>query len=363
MLLTVLGLFLLFSCDQHPEQSAAIQPTGDSLYLSLAKGFSVKAIETGFEVCFANKSLRDLPPTVFSFAKNGQENAIQTPLERIACLSTTHASYLADLGLTDKIVGIGYAEEVIDPRLKSLIDSGKIQNITNASGVDLEKLVALNPDAFLVYSYDYAPNDLIEKAGIAIIHINEYEEQEPLARAEWLKLFGILGGCKERADSLFRTVQSQYETQKLEVFTMSFVPSVVTASYYGGQWYVPGSGSFAAKLIHDAGGVYLFHHKEGEGNVAVSFEELYAAAAQADFFGKVAATNDESRQAFFEGDKRFESLNCFVKNQLFLCNTRTADYFGRASSEPHVLLADLIYLFHPGALPNHQSVYFKQTLP
>jgi len=354
---------IIWGCQPSTRMDAEIELPNEEPVSAYAKGFFIEPIEDGYSVRFANSSLRDLPPARFVRSKSTETAEIHIPLQRIACLSTTHASYLADLGMAERIVGIGYAEAVLDPRLRMLIDTGKIQNITNATGLDLEKLVSLQPDAFLVYSYDFTPNALIEKAGISVIHINEYEEQNPLARAEWLRLFGVIGDCLPRADSLFVNLSRSYEQLRQSVFNQSYAPSVLTASYYGGQWYVPGSESFAAKLIADAGGVYLFHHKEGEGNVAVSFEELYSAASQADFFGKVASTDSDKRSSFFEGDKRLENLPCFKQNKLFLCNTRSADYFGKASTEPQVLLADLIKIFHPTLLPNHSGVYFKPTQP
>lgn len=354
---------LLFGCQPTAAPESTENPAKEIATAAFAKGFLIEPIEGGYSVQFANSALRDLAPTRFLRSEKRQNTDIGIPLQRIACLSTTHASYLADLGLADRIVGIGYADAVLDSRLKALIDEGKIQNITNATGLDLEKLVSLQPEAFLVYTYDFTPNAMIEKAGISIIHINEYEEQHPLARAEWLKLFGVIGDCLPRADSLFNQLYKEYDRLRQSVFISSRAPFVVTASYYGGQWYVPGSESFAAQLIQDAGGAYLFHHKEGEGNVPVSFEELYVAASQADFFGKVASAESDLHSSFFEGDKRLENLPCFKENRLFLCNTRTADYFGKASTEPHVLLADLIKIFHPALLPEYEGVYFKPTQP
>jgi iron complex transport system substrate-binding protein len=319
-----------------------------------AKGFSIRQKEDNLRISLASGSEIKLLSTE---ADGPLEIAI--PARRIACLSTTHASYLAALGFSEAVVGVGYAESVLDQEVKKRIENGSIGNITSASGLDLEKLLALSPDVFLTYSYESIPEELIRHAGVKIMYINEYEEPDLLGRAEWIRVFGALVGRFQKADSLFEQVADRYDALRKSVFTSSKSPAVLTASFYGGQWFVPGGDSYAAKLIADAGATYLFHHKEGSGNVAVSFEELYKVAAQADFFGKVAAVADFGPESFFEGDKRFLGLKCHTKGGLFVCNTIEADYFGRASVEPDVLLADLISVFHPDILPNHSPRYFR----
>jgi iron complex transport system substrate-binding protein len=36
------------------------------------------------------------------------------------------------------------------------------------------------------------------------------------------------------------------------------------------------------------------------------------------------------------------------------------DYWESGSVNPHLILADLITIFHPDLLPGHQLVYYKQ---
>ena len=46
-----------------------------------------------------------------------------------------------------------------------------------------------------------------------------------------------------------------------------------------------------------------------------------------------------------------------------MCNATFSDYFGDAVMEPHIILADLISIFHPDYVPNHTPKYFHDLVP
>ncbi len=50
---------------------------------------------------------------------------------------------------------------------------------------------------------------------------------------------------------------------------------------YQGTWSMPAGGSYAARLIKDAGGTYPWADKAGTGNVQLNFEAVYAKGGQA----------------------------------------------------------------------------------
>ncbi|GAJ02562.1 unnamed protein product, partial [marine sediment metagenome] len=64
-------------------------------------------------------------------------------------------------------------------------------------------------------------------------------------------------------------------------------------------------------------------------------------------------------------DERFGEFNAFKKEQVFNNNARTNesggnDFWESGTANPHKVLADLIKIFHPELLPEHEFVYYKK---
>ena len=61
----------------------------------------------------------------------------------------------------------------------------------------------------------------LDELKIPIIECAEYMETSALGRAEWMKFYGILFGCKQTADSLFKVVEHNYLSLKAKAKTSS----------------------------------------------------------------------------------------------------------------------------------------------
>lgn len=107
-------------------------------------------------------------------------------------------------------------------------------------------------------------------AGWLVVPCLDWLETSPLGRAEWMRFYGRLLGRGERADSLFAVVERGY----LEAVTDAarrvraaggrrpwVLAGLPSGGFRGGRpsgdWWVPGGGSYRARLIEDAGGAYL----------------------------------------------------------------------------------------------------------
>ena len=82
------------------------------------------------------------------------------------------------------------------------------------NGLDALQLVEqLQPDLLLTYAVSAAEPPYLAKLrelGVRPVVLHEHLESHPLARAEYVKLFGTLTGREALADSLFRAVRDQY---------------------------------------------------------------------------------------------------------------------------------------------------------
>ena len=286
---------------------------------------------------------------------------LEVPLARMVLLSTTHASYLADLGQVATIAGMAEVERVREPEVRAALDAGSIRNVGGEAGLDRELVVSLAPEAVLAYPFGREALALPPDGAAPLVQVAEYLEHHPLGRAEWLRFFGLLTGTEELADSLFRRTEARYESQ---VVGSDDGPSVFFGSAWQGTWWVPSGRSHMATLLRDAGARPLFVDSTGADNVAVDLERLLVEGRDADAWGMVVEVHGQPGPTPSDlalHDTRLLALPVFTKGVLFAANSATSDLFGRALLEPDVQLQDLVCLFHPERCGTHQPVYFRKV--
>ena len=109
-------------------------------------------------------------------------------------------------------------------------------------------------------------------------------ETDPLARMEWVKLYGILLGKQQEAEQLFDTqvqrvapLKNQQPTGKTVAFFSITSNNLVT---------VRKGSDYVARMIEMAGGSYVFADLTDNGNnlatINLSLEDFYAGAKDAD---------------------------------------------------------------------------------
>jgi iron complex transport system substrate-binding protein len=355
ILFIVCVLLVLQSCT--PTTSIDIKDCRKAEANQYATGFSIQFCPSDTVLFLFNPN--NITDTIFSLRINTQNS-----MSRLACLSTTHLPFLETLNTPEKAVGVGFAEYLFDEKSKARIDSGDLVNLTAAGKLDFETVVSLAPEALLVYYYGNEDFTRYEQSGIKVIPINEYAEAHPLGRVEWIKVFGLLTGNYSNAITEFNKIDSSYKALVNSIPEMTKKPVVFTGSFYKGKWAAPGGDSFIAKFISDAGALYAFADYPGNDNINLDFETVLTMIAGADYFGKVIyRESGVLRNDFLEEQNRFELLKAFDDSHLFYCNTATTDYFGRGIMEPHLMLQDLIGIFHPEIASPYKAVYFHPLKP
>ena len=144
---------------------------------------------------------------------------LRVPLKRVAALSTSQVGFMLRLGLRDKIVGVSDGQYIVDSVLyyRTRRDSCKASEFVESIGYDagaLEKLMALKPDLVLDFTTggDYDNYEQIARTSLPLMLTSEWQEESPLAKFEWIKLYGILFGVRPLADSIFEHEKRLYET-------------------------------------------------------------------------------------------------------------------------------------------------------
>ena len=139
---------------------------------------------------------------------------IKVPVERAVILSTSYLGYMLYLGVQEKIVGISEKKYIADTAFYRYVEDQNIPSLGNGALLSLERLYSLKPDLVMTFSTGEAKhNDFtrMKSLKIPVILMAEWNEVSPLAKAEWIKVFGILFGRLPLADSLFEESARAYQ--------------------------------------------------------------------------------------------------------------------------------------------------------
>lgn len=289
---------------------------------------------------------------------------LKGPVERIACLSTTHLAMFITLGEEKRICAMGYAHLIDDSLMQEIIRTNGITNLTTGDDIDAELLTSLQPDVFLTYPFQNTISGRLQGRQMLVLPISEYLESHPLGRAEWILVAGALSGNIEKADSIFRTIERRYldlVDRAASIRNQVSAKRVLFSSHESGDWFASPGQSTIATLIRDAGMNYLFQDDGRTANVVLNREQLVARSGEIDWWGElIRSPVDPSFSDLENAYPSLRLLNAFRNKQGFYCNTFKSDYFGMAMMQPDVLLADLLAVFHPDEMPEYRPIYFKR---
>ena len=285
---------------------------------------------------------------------------LRVPLRRVVALSTSQVGYLLRLGLRDNIIGVSDANYIVDSVLYYRTQRGSSSAQTAAVagapkfvesiGYDadaLEKLMALSPDLIFDFTTggDYDNYEQIARTSLPLMLTSEWQEDSPLAKLEWIKLYGILFGIRPLADSIYEDEKNKYETLKKLIAssitndsinpkategrdpiahsplpTSNFLPPtkhcprVLAGMSYGGVWHASGGNSFTANLIRDAGGCYVWAADTSR-ELAFSFEKIMALADSVDVWVNPSMFGNVDEMLALE--PRIEKIKAFKEKQIF----------------------------------------------
>lgn len=203
------------------------------------------------------------------------------PLHKLVCLSTSYIGYLDALGAAETVAGVSGIGYVTQPQVRD-----RAVDVGYDAALDYERIVALHPDLLVTYTVSSVVPPSVAKLrslGIPVLVLHEHREDHPLARAEYIRLFGALTGRRSRADSVFAGVADRYEALVQENRRRAGAPVKVLMNMpYGDQWFIPGRGNYISRLVADAGGTVLGAREGDNGSRVVSREEAWTLASEAD---------------------------------------------------------------------------------
>lgn len=281
----ILSLALLTGCSKTATNTQEPQ----SITLKYAQGFKIENLSDGYKVVTDGENRRILLVPKGKEVPSDYKDmpVVYTPVERVVVASTTFASAMRPLRVLNSIVGVNadkdqwYIEEV-----KKGIENGSIQVVGSGMGqLDYDKIVALKPDLVLIYTGSGASDaqtlQKLEELDVPVAVDNEWLENDPLARLEWVKFIAAFYNKEKEAEEFFNNVEKKIDEVKAKVSEAKAKPKVLWGLLYQGKVYVSGGDSYVAKMVDMAGGDYLFKDSKGG---SISIEEFYVRGKDADVF-------------------------------------------------------------------------------
>jgi len=371
-----ISLFLLIifsvSCKKNSTDSVDIKTLKENS-IKHAKGFELYKYED-YSVL---KITHPWPEATTDFTyvlqeKNGiipdslkKYSIIPVPLKSVVVTSTTHIPALEMLGVENSLIGFPDTDFISSEKTRNRIDSGKVRNVGKNESLNTEVLIDMNPDLIVSFSLNSSNPTLdnLKKSGLKVILNGDWTEQSPLGKAEWIKFFGALYGLETKADSIFSEIQKEYNSTLALAKKTTERPSVLCGAMYQEQWYVPQGESWAALFLKDAQADYLWKDSKGTGSLSVPFEVVLEKAQKADFW--IAPGDYISLKQMSDSNPHYEEFDSFKNKKVYsYALNRGAKggiaYFEWSPTRPDWVLKDLIKIFHPELLPEHQLFFFQK---
>jgi iron complex transport system substrate-binding protein len=289
-----------------------------------------------------------------------------TPLNKVCIQSSPHIGYIDALQQTMRVIGACSPHLLYSPLAQKQYQQGKISHLGDAYQMHLEKIKQLSPQALLITAYPQGDNQTqrLQNGNIAIIPTTEWTEPNLLARAEWIKVYGLLFDCYDVADSLFMQTVGAYQQLTQLAQSDSHAPTIMSGLPYKDTWYMPGGNSFMGQLFKDANTSYHYQNTPETSSLPISFETAWYHFQDANIWVGIDADNT---QQLLQMDKRLHNFKAVKNNQLFHYRKRTTptggnDFWESAVVFPHRLLHDLITVTHPNLLPYDSCFYIGPVL-
>ena len=273
---------------------------------------------------------------------------VNSPKDRLICMSSSHVAALSAIGADKHIIAVSGLKYISDQDLKR----NDVKDIGYDAALDYEAILELQPDLLVTYAVSGAEPAYVSKLhslGIRTLVLHDHLEQHPLARAEYVRLFGALTGRREVADSVYHDVRDRYLELSANVERTTKVKVLINIPY-GDAWYIPGQDGYMSQLVRDAGGEILgAAHGESASSV-VSMEQAYEYSLEADLWLNPGPCR--TREELAAAHHMFPRFGPLAKGLPIYNNIRCVnegggnDFWEQGAVRPDLVLEDMISIMN-----------------
>ncbi len=348
-------------------------------------------------VCFAfpNQKSKELSTSLPTFYEIDKENRVlyifdqngnkiqSTPynndgpisgkIQKVGLFSTSYFPMFDSLDSISKIKAIDHSHYCNNPNILKAFADGEIIEVGGFPNPSMEKLIASGIDSLFASPFSLKPSLLrrLKKANIRVFYFNEWLEEDPLARASWILVAGVLLGKQEEAKAAFHEITQRYiqnalhEENHTPEEKLQKKPLILSGLPWMGTWHIPGGKSYLATLIKDAGGLTIDSANTQTASRPFSPEEVITLSTKADIW-LVNASQSITQKSLSKQNPLFSQIDALKNSQLYNNTKRINphggnDYFESAILKPDLVLSDLIEIisaFNENRSVDESKLYF-----
>ena len=364
------SIFYLIGCKKETELSKTIKAENQTEF---ATGFELYDYSDFKLLKIKNSSPESDKSETYILHKNNfqipdslnKHKSVIIPIQNIIVTSTTHIPSLEMLEVDNSLIGFPGLDYISSEKIRSLIDEEKIREVGQNERINTEIVVDLNPDVLVSFAINESNQTLenLKNAGIKVLLNGDWNEKHPLGKAEWIKFFGALYDKDQKAKEIFNSIKSDFESAKELALRTTEKPTVITGNIYENVWYLPKGDSWSAVFLADANTDYFWKNTSGTGSLALSFEEVFDTAQNADFW--IGAGNYSSLDEMKKANPHYKEFKAFKNGNVYSFSTKKGAkggvvYYELAPNRPDLVLKDIIKITHPELLENYELQFFEK---
>lgn len=366
--------FFLFNCKNKDTKSLSTSVLAP-VNLSYAKGFeiihhenfttlTIKSPWPKAEKTYRYALVKKNMLAKITLNKADFEGIITIPIEKIVVTSTTHIPALELLEVEETLVGFPGTDYISSEKTRERIHNGDIRELGKNEGINTEVLLETHPDVVVGFGIDGNNKtfETIKKSGIPVIYNGDWVEHSPLAKAEWIKFFGVLYNKEQKADSIFKSIEKNYLEAKSIALNSQNKPSVLSGAMHKDIWYLPNGTSTEAQILKDANVNYLWSETEGSGSLSLNFEVVFEKAKHADIW--LNPSYYTSYEDLEKANQHYTKFNAYKNKAIYnsantIGETGGVLYYELGIARPDLVLKDIIKICYPELLENYKPYFFK----
>lgn len=317
-------LLCFVGCAKQPTEQGGV-PEGNRY----ATGFRISETDTG---------------TVVEVFQPHQCLCVRTPMRRIGTMSTVQVGFLYAIDAIDCLEAVCNPELIYTPVKGDEIDLG------DSMKPSAERVLQAGLDILLAVNYGQYDNleaARLEKLGVPIIYINEWQEGSPLARAEWIRVLGALTGRLHEADSVFQEVEEKYLSLQHSAVSGQNT-KIMSGNNFRGTWYVPSGKNYLAYLFKDAGAAYPFYEDMRETSIPLTIEDCLRYFHDADVW---VGAGGNSLAELAQMDVKHTWFRAYQTGRVYNWRKQRKEggannFWERGVVHPEEMLEDVIHMLH-----------------
>ncbi len=298
-------------------------------------------------------------------------HVIEIPVSSVVGNADDAPTRFLALKVTDKLLGLGHAA-VYDLDLRKRFVNGELKEIGASwhTGPNLEMLAALQPELAILTMASLTQADGLKRTRDLKLKAApdfSWSETSYLGQLEWIKYDALFFNAEAEANRYFEDIKSRCDSLASLVAQVDQKPGAMWGMHSkSGNWTVRSNGGIA-ELIKTAGANNPFEDSNAaitdtkanglsEG-ITFSDEIILQKASDVDFIFSFQSTTGN-----WPPDQYMSAFPAYANDQLYHHFKRFRDYgahdwYQTAPMRPDLLLSDLIKLFHPEVLPDHEFFF------